>query len=72
VESREELTVKVSYDPKCEELARYFLESEVDTTEREITALAGHIQLAIEDWLNNWEPGGASEPDDVSGQGEEP
>jgi hypothetical protein len=41
---------KVSYDPKCEELARYFLMGEADRTEELVRELAGVIQRAIEDW----------------------
>ena len=39
-----------SYDPKCEELARYFLANEPEITREDISELAGVIQRAIEDW----------------------
>ena len=42
--------MKIIYDPKCEELARYFLSDEVGVTEEQITELAGVIQNAIEEW----------------------
>jgi hypothetical protein len=46
--------MKVSYDPKCEELAaRWFLAIEESHTESEVASLAGAIQRAIEDWLDD-------------------
>jgi hypothetical protein len=39
----------MSYDPKCEELARYFLPS--TTREALVLALAAEIQQAVEDFL---------------------
>jgi hypothetical protein len=64
--------VKVSYDPECEKLARYFLGIDALYAEADVTALAGTIQRAIEDWLEDREEGRTpTEPDDVSGQGEE-
>jgi hypothetical protein len=39
------------HDPKCEELARYFLEDESMATEKHIQELADVIQQAIEGWL---------------------
>jgi hypothetical protein len=43
----------MSYDPKCEELARYFLPS--DIAERLIESLAQRIQDFIEDELADME-----------------
>lgn len=43
----------MSYDPKCEELARYFLPS--DISERLIESLAQRIQDFIEDELADME-----------------
>ncbi len=42
---------KTLYDPKCEELARYFLGDEA--RDGLVNALAGEIQLLVEDWLAN-------------------
>lgn len=42
--------MKTYYDPKCEELARYFLNQEQSATEAEVTELAEIIQRAVEDW----------------------
>jgi hypothetical protein len=39
------------HDPKCGELARYFLEDEVGYTEQQVTELADLIQQTIEDWM---------------------
>jgi hypothetical protein len=62
----------VHYDPKCEELARYFLASEASVTESNVASLAGTIQRAIEGWLEDWDEGrtptAPKEPDDESGQ----
>jgi hypothetical protein len=41
----------VSYDVKCEELARAFLTDELPFEELEVAELAQTIQQAIEDWL---------------------
>ena len=48
--------MRISYDPKCEELARYFLTSETKRLpdQDQVTRLAGQIQQAIEDFLA-WE-----------------
>jgi|HubBroStandDraft_5_1064220.scaffolds.fasta_scaffold37730_3 hypothetical protein len=43
----------MSYDPKCEELARHFLPS--DISERLITSVAQRIQDFIEDELADME-----------------
>jgi hypothetical protein len=40
-----------SYDPKCYELAEYFLANAPDNGVPRIEALAGIIQQAIEDFL---------------------
>lgn len=47
--------MKVEYDPKCEELARWFLGEEYGTSydERLVNVLASVIQLAIEGWLED-------------------
>lgn len=39
----------MAYDPKCYDLAEYFLGR---SSERLLGALSQHIQDAIEDWLN--------------------
>lgn len=39
------------YDPKCHELAEYFIPTTVKLPRRMVTELAQHIQDAIEDWL---------------------
>lgn len=39
------------YDPKCQDLADYFLPS--GATERLKNGLAQHIQDAVEDWLKS-------------------
>lgn len=41
----------MAYDPKCEELARYFLSE--DGSEKEIVELARVIQDAVENWWSN-------------------
>ena len=65
--------MKISYDPKCEELANYFLASiGAAGREAQVQSLAGAIQRAIEDWI--WENDGErplAEPEDESGQGGE-
>lgn len=44
--------MSISYDPKCEELARYFLTTEsTKPGEEQVTRLAGKIQQAIEEFL---------------------
>ena len=44
--------MSISYDPKCEELARYFLTSEsTKPGEEQVHRLAGKIQQAIEEFL---------------------
>jgi hypothetical protein len=44
--------MRVSYDPKCEELARYFLTSETHVPDdAQVSRLAGMIQNAIEEFL---------------------
>ena len=44
----------VSYDPKCFDLARDFLEDEAPFTPEEVVCLAQIIQTAIEDYLEHW------------------
>jgi hypothetical protein len=66
--------MKISYDPKCEELARWFLEEYGETNPEfnDVQALASAIQRAIENYMEDRPPAGREgEPDDVSGQGEE-
>ena len=42
----------ISYDPRCEELARAILTDQiVDFHDDDVAELAGQIQQAIEDWL---------------------
>lgn len=43
----------MSHDPKCRELAKYFLagEARIADDEKAIEALAEAIQQAIENWL---------------------
>jgi hypothetical protein len=44
--------VSISYDPKCEELARYFLTTEsTKPGQEQVSRLAGKIQQAIEEFL---------------------
>jgi hypothetical protein len=43
--------MKITYDPKCAELARYFLEDQGEVAEDEVQELAGLIQGAIEDYM---------------------
>jgi hypothetical protein len=45
--------MKVEYDPKCEELARWFLDEEYGLIyhARLVNVLAGVIQTAIEGWF---------------------
>jgi hypothetical protein len=66
--------MKISYDPKCEELARWFLNDEYGAIydERLTSQLAGVIQQAIENWFENQPANISDEPDegeDESGQG---
>jgi hypothetical protein len=42
--------VKVLYDSKCEELARYFL-SDFPHQDEDAQNLAGDIQQTVEDWF---------------------
>jgi hypothetical protein len=52
--------MKVEYDPKCEELARWFLDERIRDDEDALVAeLAGVIQLAIEGWFEGQETGAA-------------
>ena len=47
--------MRISWDPKCEELARYFLTSETNEPgQDQVARLAGQIQQTIEDFLA-WE-----------------
>jgi hypothetical protein len=40
------------YDPRCEHLARVFLDDQgIDYNQDDVAELAGEIQRAIEDWL---------------------
>jgi hypothetical protein len=45
----------MTYDPQCEELARYFLRDEpagsAEAREGQVNDLAGVIQRAVEDWI---------------------
>jgi hypothetical protein len=54
--------MKVEYDPKCEELAQWFLGDAYGTEYDEslVDGLAGVIQMAIEGWFEDREekPGG--------------
>ncbi len=44
--------MSISYDPKCEELARYFLTTEsTKPGQEQVSRLAGKIQQAIEEFL---------------------
>jgi hypothetical protein len=47
---------RFSYDPRCEDLALYFLSDEVHDDEH-VQKLAQTIQDAIEDWLRDKEEG---------------
>ena len=49
--------MKVEYDPKCVELARWFLDDEYGRIydERLVNVLASVIQLAIEGWFEDRE-----------------
>lgn len=44
------------FDPKCFELAEYFLDGEAEVTPDEINKLAQHIQNEIESWLSSRDP----------------
>jgi len=52
--------MKVEYDPKCVELAQWFLDDAYGTEydERLVNALAGVIQTAIEGWFEDQGAGG--------------
>lgn len=66
--------MKILYDPQCEVLARWFLNGVKGADEDAAQELAGVIQLAIEDWMDEFENGpkeSADEGEDESGQGEE-
>jgi hypothetical protein len=39
------------YDPKCHELAEYFLSDKTAVDRADIVDLAEHIQGAVEDWI---------------------
>ena len=43
---------EMSYDPKCEELARHFMESETNWDECDVKELAQWIQDHAEMWLH--------------------
>jgi hypothetical protein len=44
--------VSISYDPKCEELARFFLTTQViKPSEDQVNRLAGKIQQAMEEFI---------------------
>lgn len=44
--------MSISYDPKCEELARFFLTTEsTKPGQEQVSRLAGKIQQAIEEFL---------------------
>lgn len=44
--------MSISYDPKCEELARFFLTTDItEPGEEQVRRLAGKIQQAIEEFL---------------------
>lgn len=53
--SREkEKQMRITYDPKCEELARYFLTSETSVPDADqINRLAGAIQETIQEFLGH-------------------
>jgi hypothetical protein len=67
----------ISYDPKCEELARFFL-NETETggpihtvSPENVRSLSGAIQRAIEDWFfehDGEDPLAEREPEDHSGE----
>ena len=67
--------MKIEYDPKCEELARWCLVEEHGDPYDPVLAseLASVIQKAIESWAEEREPGFETrqEPEDYSGQGDE-
>lgn len=41
----------MAFDPRCHDLARVFLEDEVDVDEADADRLAARIQASVEDWL---------------------
>lgn len=43
----------MSYDVRCEDLARVFLGDSTPYTEADVEALAQEIQNTIEDWLES-------------------
>jgi hypothetical protein len=49
----------MTYDTKCYELAEYFIKDAVEPGEevlkKDIEDLAKAIQMAIEEWLQDWE-----------------
>jgi len=46
------VSMRVSYDPKCEELARYFLTTEsTKPGQEQVSRLAGLIQKLIENFI---------------------
>ncbi len=44
------------FDPKCYDVAEYFLDGEAEVTKDEISKLAQHIQDEIESWLGSRDP----------------
>ena len=44
------------FDPKCHEVAAYFLDGEEEVTVDEVNKLAQHIQDEIESWLGSRDP----------------
>lgn len=61
--------MKEEYDPKCVELARWFLDDEYGRIydQRLVTVLASVIQLAIEGWFEDREDQEADPVDPVAG-----
>ena len=43
--------VQYAYDPKCEELAKYFLDDEPDVTVEDVQDLAQSIQDTVETFV---------------------
>ncbi len=41
----------ISVDPKCRELAEYFLGPYANEDPSEVQSLGNHIQQSVEDWL---------------------
>lgn len=52
----------MSYDPRCEELARYFTEDNPATTEAQVKHLSQGIQDYIEDWMHSQDIEGEYQP----------